>query len=101
MSVARSTSRATTSSRRFSKWLVAVNVLLAWAAIFLAIIYLQAAAVVASGLAFIGLVAGAYMGIGHADYRTFVRNVHSQAPDVGVTGGGDFPLVDTSSQEKT
>ncbi|GAJ91049.1 hypothetical protein [Rhizobium rhizogenes] len=101
MSTARST-----SSRRFSKWLVAVNVLLAWAAIFLAIVYLQAAAVVASGFAFIGLVAGAYMGIGHADYRAFVRNAQP-APEVAniaggvVAGGGDFPLVDTSSQEKT
>ncbi|WP_411906294.1 hypothetical protein [Rhizobium mayense] len=93
------------SSRRFSKRLVAANVALAWAAIFLAIIYMQASSVVASGLAFIALIAGAYMGVGHADYRTFVRSsqqIDSSAPDDGssVAGGGDFPLVDTSSQKQ-
>lgn len=92
------------SSRRFSKRLVAANVALAWAAIFLAIVYMQASSVVASGLAFIALIAGAYMGVGHADYRTFVRSsqqIDSSAPDAGssVAGGGDFPLVDTSSQK--
>ncbi len=91
------------SSRRFSKRLVAANVALAWAAIFLAIVYMQASSVVASGLAFIALIAGAYMGVGHADYRTFVRSAQDGSPalDAGssVAGGGDFPLVDTSSQK--
>jgi len=93
------------SSRRFSKMLVAANVALAWGAIFLAIVYLQASSVVASGFAFIALIAGAYMGVGHADYRMFVRNnqqVSGSTPDMGdaVAGGGDFPLVDTSSQKQ-
>lgn len=92
-----------TSSRRFSKWLVGINVALAWGAIYLGIIYLQAGAVVASGFGFIGLIAGAYMGVGHADYRAFLRNAASSATGFfgaapTVAGGGDFPLVDTSSQ---
>ncbi|MBB4272804.1 hypothetical protein [Rhizobium mongolense] len=90
-----------TSSRRFSKWLVGINVALAWGAIYLGIIYLQASAVVASGLGFIGLIAGAYMGVGHADYRAFIKataaTAFGYAPS-GTAGGGDFPLVDTSSQ---
>lgn len=100
-----------TSSRRFSKWLVGVNVALAWGAIYLAIIYLQAGAVVASGFGFIGLIAGAYMGVGHMDFRAYLRSaaasvMSSNMPIVGappegsVAGGGDFPLVDTSSQER-
>lgn len=92
------------SRRRFSKWLVAINVALAWCAIFLGIIYMQAGAVVASGFGFIGLIAGAYMGIGHADYRAFLRNAAGSASGLfgvptSVAGGGDFPLVDTSSQK--
>jgi uncharacterized membrane protein YjjP (DUF1212 family) len=87
------------SSRRFSKWLVAINVALAWGAIYLAIVYLQAGAVVASGFGFIGLIAGAYMGVGHADYRAFLRNAAAVLSSAQNAGGGDFPLVDTSSQD--
>jgi len=91
-----------TSSRRFSKWLVGINVALAWGAIYLGIIYLQAGAVVASGFGFIGLIAGAYMGVGHADYRAFLRNAASATGffPPATAGGGDFPLVDTSSQNQ-
>ncbi|PKA40459.1 hypothetical protein CWR43_28200 [Rhizobium sullae] len=91
-----------TSSRRFSKWLVGINVALAWCAIFLAIIYMQASAVVVSAFAFIGLIAGAYMGVGHADYRAFLRNAVANAAGSFFSGGPagpDFPLVDTSHQE--
>jgi hypothetical protein len=99
-----------TSRRNFSKWLVGINVALAWCAIFLAIIYMQASAVAVGAFGFIGLIAGTYMGIGHADYRAFLANVAASAvggvfgpatQDGDIQGGGDFPLVDTSSQEKT
>ncbi|MBY3543684.1 hypothetical protein HFN71_28800 [Rhizobium laguerreae] len=99
--------REKTSSRRFSKWLVGINVALAWGAIYLGIIYLQAGAVVASGFGFIGLIAGAYMGVGHADYRAFLRSaaasatsMFSMSPTEPVVGGGDFPLVDISHQNQ-
>ncbi|MGZ2403893.1 hypothetical protein [Rhizobium ruizarguesonis] len=103
--------RDKTSSRRFSKWLVGINVALAWGAIYLGIIYLQAGAVVASGFGFIGLIAGAYMGVGHADYRAFLRSaagsVFGMSPMTGapiadgpIGGGGDFPLVDISHQNQ-
>jgi len=103
--------RDKTSSRRFSKWLVGINVALAWGAIYLGIIYLQAGAVVASGFGFIGLIAGAYMGVGHADYRAFLRSaagsVFGLSPMSGgpisdgpIAGGGDFPLVDISHQNQ-
>jgi hypothetical protein len=90
------------SKRRFSKWLVGINCALAWGAIYLAIIYLQAAYVAATGFAFIGAIAASYMGVGHFDYRAFIKataaNAFGYMPGQGLAGGDDFPLVDTSSQ---
>ncbi|MEK1891962.1 MAG: hypothetical protein AAAB20_01460 [Rhizobium sp.] len=62
---------------------------------------IQAGAVVASGFGFIDLIAGAYMGVGHADYRAFLRNAAASATSMfgpSAPVAGDFPLVDTSSQ---
>ncbi|WFU89000.1 hypothetical protein QA644_08145 [Rhizobium sp. CC1099] len=77
-----------TSSRRFSKWLVAFNVALAWGAIYLAIIYLQAAYVAASGFAFVLGVAGAYMGVGHLDLRAYVKSFTA----ANNAGGAYYPV---------
>ncbi|MFS8051570.1 hypothetical protein QD357_01965 [Rhizobium sp. BR 317] len=64
----------TRSKRRFTKWLVGGNVLLAWCAIFLSIIYAQAGVVAASAFGLILTLAGGYMGIGHMDLRQHLSN---------------------------
>ncbi|QPB21759.1 hypothetical protein [Rhizobium sp. 007] len=76
------------SKRRFSKWLVGINVALAWGAIYLAIVYLQAAYVAASGFAFVLGIAGAYLGVGHLDLRSYVQSITQS----GATAGGYYPI---------
>lgn len=62
------------SKRRFTKALVAGNVLLAWGAIYLSIVYVQAGVIAASAFGLIITLAGGYMGIGHMDLRQHLRN---------------------------
>ena len=71
--------RAKMSSRSFSKRMVVVNCALAWGAIYLSIVYLQASYVAASGLGFVALIAGAYMGVGHLDLRQYIKSLGAQA----------------------
>lgn len=61
-----------TSKRRTSKVILLVNTVLAWGLAFYSIYEGQAVAVVASSLALIGSLYGAYVGVGHLDYRRFV-----------------------------
>lgn len=79
MSARHATAAEKTSSRRFSKRMVVANCALAWGAIYLSIIFLQASYVVASGLGFVALIAGAYMGVGHLDLRQYVKSLGSSA----------------------
>lgn len=55
------------SSRTFSKRMVIVNCVLAWAAIFLSIFYAQAAYVAVAGMTLIAALGGVYMGVGNRD----------------------------------
>ena len=61
------------STRRFSKWMVGGNVVLIWGAIYLSVIYGQAAEIVPSSMALIGTLFGFYTGIGHLDMRKAVE----------------------------
>lgn len=61
------------SKRTFSKRMVIVNSALAWAAVFLSIIYAQAAYVAATAMFLILALGGTYMGIGHMDLRHMLR----------------------------
>lgn len=60
-------------SRRFSKRMVIANCALAWAAVFVSIVYLQAAYVATTAMGLIVAIGGAYMGIGHMDLRQVVK----------------------------
>ncbi|MTH61220.1 hypothetical protein [Paracoccus litorisediminis] len=57
------------SSRRFSKWVMGVNIALTWGLIYLAVIYGQTEQVVPGALALIGSLFGLYTGVGHLDMR--------------------------------
>ncbi|NIH77440.1 fatty acid desaturase [Ochrobactrum sp. P20RRXII] len=57
------------SSRKFSKWLLVINVSLAWGAVYMSIFYSQAEAVTAAALGLIGLLYTGYVGVGHLDFR--------------------------------
>lgn len=63
------------SSRTFSKRMVIVNCILAWAAIFLSIIYSQAAYVAVAGMTLIAALGGVYMGVGHKDLVTMLTAI--------------------------
>ena len=64
-----------TSKRRTSKFLLGVNTVLSWVAIFYAIALQQGASVVASLVGVIGLSYGVYVGVGHLDYRAVLKNL--------------------------
>lgn len=66
------------SKRRTSKVFLLVNTALAWGLAFYGIHSGQAASVVASALALIGALYGAYTGIGHLDYRRFLAFFNNQ-----------------------
>ena len=61
-----------TSKRRTSKAFLLANTGLAWGLCFYGVYTQQGAAVVASCLALIGSLYGAYVGVGHLDYRRFL-----------------------------
>lgn len=61
------------SKRRTSKLFLLVNTVLAWGLAFYGVATGQAASVVASALALVGALYGAYTGIGHLDYRRFLN----------------------------
>lgn len=66
-------SNAKTYTRRFSKRVLVVNLALVWALMFFAVFFNEAQWVVPSGFALIGLLYGAYTGVGHLDFRKFVE----------------------------
>lgn len=66
------------SSRRFSKRLVAVNIVLTWILMFLSVVYQQAEHVIAGGFALIGSIFGIYAGVGHLDFRNAARMAINQ-----------------------
>ena len=57
------------STRRFSKTVATVNLALAWSAIFYSIYQGQATAIAVGAFGLIGTIYGAYVGVGHLDYR--------------------------------
>lgn len=61
--------KPSTSSRRFTKIVVMINLLLVWALMFTSIIFDQTEHVIGSGFALIGTLFGIYTGIGHLDFR--------------------------------
>lgn len=63
------------SSRTFSKRMVIVNCMLAWAAIFLSIVYAQAAYVAVAGMTLIAALGGFYMNVGHKDLVTMLTAI--------------------------
>lgn len=66
------------SKRRTSKLFLLVNTVLAWGLAFYGIYAGQATSVVASALALIGALYGAYTGVGHLDYRRFLNFFNNQ-----------------------
>jgi hypothetical protein len=61
------------SSRRFTKVVVVVNLILVWVLMFTSIVFQQAEFVIAGGFALIGTLFGLYAGIGHLDFRKAVE----------------------------
>ncbi|MER8924331.1 hypothetical protein NKJ28_00430 [Mesorhizobium sp. M0145] len=76
------------SSRRFTKRMVIANTALAWAAVFLSILYAQAAYVAATAIGLILAISGAYMGIGHMDLRQMLK---AMLPGTASTFISDVP----------
>lgn len=75
-----------TSKRTFSKRMVVINSALAWAAVFVSIVYMQAAYVAATAMFLILALGGTYMGIGHMDLKQILK---SMIPNpLGMMGGG-------------
>ncbi|QOV06116.1 holin class II [Rhizobium phage Pasto] len=79
-----------TSKRRTSKFVLLSNTALAWGLAFYGVSTGQATAVVASSLALIASIYGAYVGIGHMDYRKALSSIF---PPIG------FGDADMASQE--
>lgn len=61
------------SKRRTSKLFLLANTVLAWGLAYYSLYTEQGSAAVASALALIGSLYGAYVGIGHMDYRRFLH----------------------------
>lgn len=61
------------SKRRTSKLFLLVNTVLAWGLAYYGLYTNQGNATVASALALVGSLYGAYVGIGHLDYRRFLH----------------------------
>jgi hypothetical protein len=65
------------SKRRTSKFFLLVNTALAWGLAYYSLYTEQGGAAVASALALVGSLYGAYVGIGHMDYRRFLHFFNS------------------------
>lgn len=68
-----------TSKRRTSKAILAINTVLAWGLAFYSLYTNQGSTAVAASLALIGSLYGAYVGVGHMDYRRFLHFFSSQS----------------------
>jgi hypothetical protein len=71
------------SRRTFSKRLVALNVVLAWIAVFTSVYY-GTSEVAVSALAMIAALGGTYMGVGYMDLKAIVGAIRGN-PDYGTT----------------
>ncbi|RWO57051.1 hypothetical protein [Mesorhizobium sp.] len=80
-----------TSKRRTSKAFLLANTALAWGLAFYGVYAQQGSAVVASALALIGSLYGAYVGIGHMDYRRFLAFFNQNGDPYGSPYNG--PVV--------
>lgn len=87
-SVVKTVSIPETSKRTFSKRMVVINSALAWAAVFVSIVYMQAAYVAATAMFLILALGGTYMGIGHMDLKQILK---SMIPSPFGGGGYDVP----------
>lgn len=65
--------RPAKSSRRFTKRVLVVNLVLIWGLVYLAVIYGQAEFVIEPSLALIGVLFGFYTGVGHLDMRKSIE----------------------------
>ncbi|MER9195262.1 hypothetical protein NKI13_18465 [Mesorhizobium australicum] len=77
------------SSRRTSKMFLLGNTGLAWGLAFYSLYTNQGTAAVASSLALIGSLYGAYVGVGHMDYRRFLNFFNGQ--ETGLSSPGFMP----------
>jgi hypothetical protein len=84
------------SKRTYSKRLVALNIALCWVVIFYAI-YAGLADVAVAGLAIIATIIGAYVGVGHMDFRS-VLNAMKGTVDYGF--GDNNINIDTTGQDQ-
>ncbi len=87
------------SSRTFSKRMVIVNCMLAWAAIFLSIFYAQAAYVAVAGMTLIAALGGFYMNVGAKDLALMLASFGQNQiiPNVPSTPESQID-VDTTNQ---
>lgn len=85
------------TKRIYSKWLVALNIGLCWTVIFYAVYSAQADVAVA-GLAIIATIIGAYVGVGHMDFRS-VLNAMKGTTDFAFDQGSTIN-IDTSGQDQ-
>ena len=86
------------SSRRTSKMFLLGNTGLAWGLAFYSLYTNQGTAAVASSLALIGSLYGAYVGVGHMDYRRFLNffNQQETGPSFPAYTGGSPDLSQSS-----
>jgi hypothetical protein len=75
--------KITKSSRRTSKLFLLGNTGLAWGLAFYSLYTNQGTAAVASSLALIGSLYGAYVGVGHMDYRRFLNFFNTNGDPYG------------------
>lgn len=77
------------SSRKFSKWMLIINVALSWAAIYLGIWMGSTEGVIVSAFSLIGILFSAYMGVGHFDYRRYMNILKDVSNGDGTTLGDE------------
>lgn len=65
------------SRRAFSKWMVALNSILAWVTMIYSIYQHESAYVAAAGFAFIAGLGGYYMNVGHRDLKETLNAISS------------------------
>lgn len=86
------------SSRTFSKRMVIVNCLLAWAAIFLSILYAQAAYVAVAGMTLIAALGGLYMGVGSRDLSMLLSAFGQNPPEQPANPESQIDVDDNSNK---
>jgi len=69
------------ASRTYSKWMVAINSVAAWGAIFYSIYQHEAAYVAVAGFSFVAGLGAYYMKVGHNDLRETLNAISSTRTD--------------------